>query len=273
MRNTLILLSSLALAAASGAAPFSVAVATASNNTTYTMDAGVSLVSVTNREYYPDGFHAGINYYTFDTYEPVSPTNANVGYTGFTTIDLPTSGGRVSLSATSSLRLDPNAGTEDTYALAHLGHAAYLTFTNVSGADAQVHFGTNWSGSYSAAATRPSNAAGDSVWDYAGAQAISGIGELDQNGDVIPAGYHAGNIYDWSFNFGSKTIRDTLSDSFDDKNLSFSYTLRSGETKTYEIWAAVSPEVAYINPVPEPASMFALGVGALGLLRRRKARS
>ena len=275
MRNTLILLSSLALAAAASAAPYSFGASTSSVSATYTMDAGVTLVpgSIVHEEYYPQGFAPGPNYSDLYTGDPTGPTNAAVTYAGATTADVSTTGGAIHMTADSNLRLDPAVNTQDTYVQAKIAHRTYLTFDNATGGDAQVHFTFDRSGGFSGHADRPSNPAGDFLWDYAGGEAGGGIGEVDDESDVItPDGdYEFDNTFGWTYDFGTGVVQSDLGDSFDLQNQSIDFTLGAG-THRFEIWTFASPEVGYANPVPEPSAFAALGLGGLALLRRRNRR-
>ena len=277
MRNALVLLSSLALAAAASADPYSLGTSVASLSATYSMEAGVTLAPVVHNEYHPYGYAPGLNYYDFHTGDPVSPTNAHIAYSGSTAQNVPTGGGLLSLSATQTMRLDPVADTEFSYAIASIGHRAYLTFTNPTNAPATVTFTLDWSGNFSADASRPSNPAGDYIWDYAAGEYGLGLAEinLDNNNFVDPAhNAHHPTEYAYTYDFGTGAINGHVGATFDQKGARYSYILAGGSTHRYEIWAAAYNEVGFKpQAVPEPAALAALGLGALALLRRRRSAS
>ena len=72
--------------------------------------------------------------------------------------------------------------------------------------------------------------------------------------------------------FGTSVANPTYSSSGLLAEFDAVYTLPALQIHTYEI-LAVSEAITQFNPVPEPASFAVLGVGALGLLRRRRLRS
>lgn len=269
MRNSLILLASLALAAIAGAAPYSAAYGTSYVRADFSLDPGVTLAPIVNEEYSGSPYSPGVNYIDPFTGDSIAPTNADITYAYGTTADVQQGRGELAMTASNTLDLFPAGDTDLTDAFTNRAHRAYLTFTNTTAADAQVHFTINRNASYTAHADRPANPAGDFIWDYAAGTAGGGVSEVDPHNTAFgPSEYDATSGATYDFNTG--IVKSDLDGHFNDVNESLSFILGAGETHRYEVWTYVTLEIGYANPVPEPSALAALGLGAFGLLRRRR---
>ena len=143
------------------------------------------------------------------------------------------------------------------------GHRAFLTFTNDGTGSETVDFTVHREG-------RTASVHADHAYDYG--TNLGDYAESDTHGDVFDTA-GAGPL---DHNFSLDTIDDGLDASgakeFDPFARSFTLA-KHGDSVRVEVYASVG---GYIEddrvpaPVPEPASWAALGLGALGLLRRRR---
>lgn len=105
-----------------------------------------------------------------------------------------------------------------------------------------------------------------------------GVWALDDNNDMGGTGT---NQNGWTFDSGNgiRGWKTNPNNGFINSSLTFNYTTLTGTVEDFGFHLRVAGNfpgggnTAYFRPVPEPASLAALGLGAIGLIGRRRRRS
>lgn len=105
-----------------------------------------------------------------------------------------------------------------------------------------------------------------------------GVWALDDNNDMSGTGT---NQNGWTFDSGNgiRGWKTNPNNGFINNTLTFNYTTLTGTVEDFGFHLRVAGSfpgggnTAYFRPVPEPASLAALGLGAIGLIGRRRRRS
>lgn len=283
MRKTLPVLALLATLAASSHAVIT-GTATSTADVSYTLGAGLtasySNVSVDGRvageyiyNYDGDNGTAAPSVYEYlndngDTAPVLDPTRyttaSDSGAYGYAPTD-----GRVQLSATATgSYLAAASDPSDTFLFRRYGSRAFLRVTNGGTADADIVFDLNTEHRIADVTTDISYDADRNLGQYAAAGG---------SGDVVVSTVDANDDYfDYADNFGSGNAADGKSGHIDTTFPAGrrSFTLGVGQTVEYEVFTSsyvfLEDDHRPAAPVPEPAPLAALGVGALALLRRRR---
>ena len=275
MRKTLILLSSLALAAVAGAQ--STSTSTSSLIASYAVSGAVSFDSYTSFQY----DHVGAD---FNNNTSFDDDGGRLEYelTGSTSHGHVDGNRLFSMGSQTSVAIDaPDYGAitpgANPYALSYMGYTYVLKFV-VGAAGGSVRFDMHAAQTLLGSAASPYGLqALDANGDYSeGAYARGGAG-----GGVIDvtSGFDDNIAQDGDYTFSfAETLTDVPGvssptfESLRTSTFSTTFTFDTPGTRYLRLYASTYAEADFYKaaPVPEPASLAALGLGALAVLRRRR---
>lgn len=250
MKNTLIPLSSLAFVLAAAAAQASVfGTSSAITTATYTAAPSVTLSNLAGVEYYPFG-------------SSIIDGGGAKGAISAATIHS-FDGATFVMAAMTSATLP--AGTPDySQYLTSIGYQYDFDLTNASGADQPVSLNLTFQRNSLSSASGHVWTFSDPYGEYAeefgygGVEMTNGI----PDGNYITTGSSTFDYYPLDHITDNPSYSGILS-------LKADYIVEAGATRHFAIWASAYSYVDF-TPVPEPAALLPLGLGALAFLRRRR---
>ena len=276
MRNTLVLLSSLALASVAGAQSY--ATATSTTRVSYDAPSTVRVLSLVGETYnrYADGTLGTDGEDLGGTVQLGHTQDASGSFDAATrTFDI-TSTVSASLSSTDYGAV-PRVFPDGAFQSVFYGYRYFLQLHNTTAVDATISFrgtlGQTSSGFASSPYGRVSfNPDGSyTPGAYADADRFGGITNRSteaQLGDGLPNVFGGFAATAYATNPGVSTPTFSSSNPYD---FTATYVLPKGQIQTFQIYASSAASAQFIpQAVPEPASLAALGLGALAMLRRRK---